>query len=697
MKKIFLSFFVVLCLFLIGCEQPAPELPTYEEYEQELSEYLDELIPNEVFEDIDLPKIYLFEDESMSELEWESSNGRTITKKGTFRQNLFDEEITLTATVLFCSYDGYEYEYEYKKTVQTKGTEDLDAYREIIESYIPDYVYKDFEIVERDIEYIDKNMPATITYTSTRPDVITSDGKYVNVLPDDQEVEFQYSVKINGFTFEGSKIITVEGEKSDYYVTEAEKWLEEYFANQGPVFDTLDLPVTDDFGRVDITWKSDDVLVFSHDGAIQSFDANKKANMIATITYNEKVNTWTKEFRGYNDDEILDFIVHRMHREELQQFSMRTYDYTVENLGYIPFYTVDTALEDLVLTTTNYGKTLNYLTGSYNTNTARNKIVTGIVPWDAMGRPQTLKTSTEYITIHDTGDASHDAAWWNALESTGSDNRQTSWHFTAGDDTIYQQIPLDEVAWHAGDGSARAGFNDTGVPYDGPNPEITLGKVEIDEKGNKTEKVDGYLYINGQRSKIVIPRISGSFDDWNGQYANFISPAGLYTYRGKNGNYYMGNIYASNYSQNLRKYYVCTAGGNRNSVGIETCINRGVDYNQVIRHTSNLVAKLLVYYNLDPSRVLYHQHFSGKLCPQVMIENNMLANMHNIIENEYFIAKYLPGVSFTYESKNVSIMDNEGKILQAVTQETNVQYSVTVTFNGKTKTFDLSTTVKPIK
>ena len=95
MKKIFLSFFVILCLFLIGCEQPAPELPTYEEYEQELSEYLDELIPNVVTEDIDLPDLYMFEDESMSELEWVSSNGRTITRKGSYKQNLFDEEITI--------------------------------------------------------------------------------------------------------------------------------------------------------------------------------------------------------------------------------------------------------------------------------------------------------------------------------------------------------------------------------------------------------------------------------------------------------------------------------------------------------------------------------------------------------------------------------------------------------------------------
>ncbi len=690
MKKIFLSLLTIICLFLIGCHTDSPVVTTYEKYEEELFSYLNELIPNTVTEDVELPTTYVFDDESISDLVWESSNGRTISKKGKYSENLFDEEITLSADISFFAYDGYECEYEYVKTVKTNGTEDLEEYKKIIESYLPDYVYKDFEIVSRDMTYSLQNMIANISYTSTSPDILTSDGQYVNTSKEDQDVEFLYKVTINGFIFEGSKIIKVEGEKSDYYVTQATEWLEDYFSNQGPVFDKLDLPATDDFGRVDITWRSNDVLVFSHDGEIQSFESNKTGSMTATITYNNKVSTWSGEFRGYKDGEILDFIVHRMHREELQQFAMRTYAYTANNLGYIPFYTVDTALEDLVLTTTNSGTQLNYLSGTSNSNVQKNKIVTGLVPWKATGRPQTLKTSTNYITIHDTGDAVNDAAWWNELESSGADIRQVSWHFTAGDDTIYQQIPLDEVAWHAGDGSARFGLNDTGVVYDGPNPELSLT--------NSEGKVDGYIYINGQKSKITIPLINNSSNSkWHNKFANFISPAGIYTCRGANGNYYMANVYASNYDKNVEKYYVCTAGGNRNSVGIETCINKGVDYNQVIRHTSNLVAKLLIYYDLDPSRVLYHQHFSGKLCPQVMIQNGMLANFHNIIENEYIIAKYLPGVSFTYESKNPNLLDNEGKILQAVNQETTVQYSVTVSYNGVTKSYDLATVVKPIK
>ena len=108
-------------------------------------------------------------------------------------------------------------------------------------------------------------------------------------------------------------------------------------------------------------------------------------------------------------------------------------------------------------------------------------MTTGLIPWNNMGRTKIKKTGTYLITVHDTG-STMSAAEWNRLETT-NDERQTSWNFTVGDTDIYQHVPLDEVAWHAGDGSTRFGLNDTGVKYQGPDPIITVG-------------ADHYLYIN---------------------------------------------------------------------------------------------------------------------------------------------------------------------------------------------------------
>ena len=231
MKKIILGLFALVCLFtLVACEQPTPggnpggdpgenpggevETPTMDEYKEEVFKYLDESFPSEITENISMPDYYAYEDGALAEITWESSNGRTVSSKGKFRANLFDEEITLTATILFYNIDGEETEtFTHDVKVKTKGTEDLEAYKKIIEGYLPDFVYQDFELVEKDATFKGKNAFGAITYKSSREDVITSDGKYVNSLPEDQDVEYFYTVVINGIKIEGSKIIKAEGKK----------------------------------------------------------------------------------------------------------------------------------------------------------------------------------------------------------------------------------------------------------------------------------------------------------------------------------------------------------------------------------------------------------------------------------------------------------------------------------------------------
>lgn len=68
-------------------------------------------------------------------------------------------------------------------------------------------------------------------------------------------------------------------------------------------------------------------------------------------------------------------------------------------------------------------------------------------------------SSPQYVTIHNTDNTASGA---NALTHAKIQyNRQnnnevwTSWHFQVDDHSIYQSIPMDEVVWHAGDGSMQ--------------------------------------------------------------------------------------------------------------------------------------------------------------------------------------------------------------------------------------------------
>lgn len=685
-KTIFLLL-MAICLFSVaGCEKEPddnPDVPAQADEKEKITkavdDYLKTIIPEMVDQSITLPEEYEIEEGKYCYIEWESNHKGTITNKGVYKPNIFDQEVELSATII-C--DDLDEDIMLTYNVVAKGREDINAYKQIIENRIPDIVYKDIELVTRDITFKNDNIFGYIEYSSSNTDVFSNDGKYLNKGTDDINVTVSYVVTINGIEINGSKDIVIEGKKDQYYINESIKWLNEKYANEDKVFSDLLLPGTDDNCRVTFIWKSSDLTVLSNNGKLVTYSPNKVAKMIATITCNDTQGTWEKEFRTYNDAEMMEFIVERMHRDEIDQYVMKTAFYNKDNYGFVPFYVQDIAISDLVQSTEANNQNIKYYTGTSNQNVKNFKVTTGLIPWNNTGRTQIKKTGTFLITVHDTG-STMSAAEWNKLETT-NDDRQTSWNFTVGDTDIYQHVPLDEVAWHAGDGSTRFGLNDTGVKYQGPDPEITVGD-------------DHYLYINGIKSKIMAPIISNSTaTEYNGKYATEITPAGIYTCLGNNGNYYMNNIYASNYSQASRRFYISNCGGNRNSVGIETCINKDVDYNQVMRNCANLVAKLLLIFDLEPDAVLQHRNFSGKLCPQVMIENDTWNYFKTMVSNEYIIGKYMSDIKFEYTSNDPTILSNEGKVLKAVTEPTTVSYKVKVTFNGSSQEFTKTTTINPI-
>ena len=180
---------------------------------------------------------------------------------------------------------------------------------------------------------------------------------------------------------------------------------------------------------------------------------------------------------------------------------------------------------------------------------------------------------------------------------------------------------------------------------------------------------------------------------YNGAYVTNITTAWLYTEMGENGNYYINNYY-----YNKTYGVISNGGGNRNSIGIETCILDGVRYSNVMRTTANLVAHLLNVYVLGLNRVLQHRNFSGKTCPMSMIkskDNSMFTwnSFMSLVESEYFIVKNCPSIKIEYVSNNPDILDNNGNILKYVESDTEVSYTVKATFDGKTVEKTYTTTI----
>ena len=75
-------------------------------------------------------------------------------------------------------------------------------------------------------------------------------------------------------------------------------------------------------------------------------------------------------------------------------------------------------------------------------------------------------------------------------------------------------------------------------------------------------------------------------------------------------------------------------GGNQNGIGIEMCVNPENDYEKTLHNTAKLTAMLLKAYHLDINCVKKHQDFSGKKCPENLIESGRWNEFLGMVRQE---------------------------------------------------------------
>ena len=300
-------------------------------------------------------------------------------------------------------------------------------------------------------------------------------------------------------------------------------------------------------------------------------------------------------------------------------------------------------------------------------------------------RPGTKKTSTQYVVVHDTASAAETANSLTHAKYVSNGGGGTSWHYSSGSDGIYHQIPDDEVAYHAGDALV--------VPFSLTNTGIK-GKIT----NPKVEIKNGYYYINDEKSLIKSPKITFMLgEDKNLHYASDgfiqsrkapegakegeeflgdnsrrINEQGIRIDLGEDGYYYMGPTY-----YNAGFGYISNRGGNLNSIGIETMVNKGSDLYLTWQKTAKLVAHLLKDNNLSLDRVKQHHFFSGKDCPETMRHAKLWDNFIELVKFEYEILLLSDGVEIEFIS-NSNLIDKTGRVITLPSSETVIDYSVVI-------------------
>lgn len=111
------------------------------------------------------------------------------------------------------------------------------------------------------------------------------------------------------------------------------------------------------------------------------------------------------------------------------------------------------------------------------------------------------------ITVHNTGNKNADAE--DHTEYVDNTTAYVSWHFTVDDKDIFQELPINETAWHAGDGRNGPG-NRTSVAieiceHDGINWNMA--------KYNGIKLIVLLLNELGLSPEAVVPH-----KEWSGKY-----------------------------------------------------------------------------------------------------------------------------------------------------------------------------------
>ena len=141
---------------------------------------------------------------------------------------------------------------------------------------------------------------------------------------------------------------------------------------------------------------------------------------------------------------------------------------------------------------------------------------------------------------------------------------------------------------------------------------------------------------------------------------------------------------------------ICSNGGNYNSIGIESCVNKGSDLWYTWQKTAQLVAQLMQKFNLSIERVKGHHFYTAKDCPQPMLENDLEIwyEFVELVKAEYELLTKFNDYNITVESNNPEIVNNRGRVIKRPYMTTSVSYTVTIEKDGNVQTITLYSVVE---
>lgn len=415
-KAIYVSFYV---------KADTSDLSDDELLAEEIKEYLKEMLDGKEFSNrVDL----IYEYKNIS-IDYESNNTSVISHTGLIKTPILDTKVDF---IYYFFVGNLDIMGTVRVTAKGSGTY-ADATLAEVKSMVPSKVTESFSLPVTYDRY-----EATLVWSIAG---VECPNGYVEVKKEEEDYYITVSVVITAkgstaieeFTIYCSMLTDIQR------MNKALNRVESNFKNV-KIDSDVEFPANDEDYGCKLIWYSYNPDIITHEGKyIEPFydiNINIKVQAKIGLQIETKVITVSVVGKHFSEKwEKIEYFINRIHKDEIKTQRFNLYGceegyYTVptKNIGYLPFYTSDEI-----------------------------KIVTDYLPNGTNLKPDRLRTSTYYITLHNTGMAHPTATAKGLNDYIHSTDRQASWHYAIDDHEAYNHVPVDEVTWHAGDGSRGVG------------------------------------------------------------------------------------------------------------------------------------------------------------------------------------------------------------------------------------------------
>lgn len=373
-----------------------------------------------------------------AKISYETSDKNVLSNRGLIFPKDYDEEIMVKISV---DYNG--------EVVTTNHI--VNVVGNIPNNIAKDFLGQFYQVITNDVEinyFASKYPDVTITFKSGNEDVLSNTGKFTKP---DNDVNFNVFATIEipsiGYVREYSKNVTGRGmSAAEKALIVKDNIIEELNlgSHQISTATDLDLPFTEEKYNGTLTWVSSNPSVIANDGKLTQPLLNTMVELRGTLQLDNGRSSFTIELEvigregGDKWEDIEEFLNYYIFQDEIETLKYTVMgtqpSYTKNNDGYVLFY----QNKDL-------------------------EVTEDLLPIDHPFRPKTPMT-VKYITIHDTagnGEGADAAMHSRFIHSTN--RAASSWHYTIDDHSLYQHIPNNEIAWHAGDGSGPGNRASIGI------------------------------------------------------------------------------------------------------------------------------------------------------------------------------------------------------------------------------------------